>query len=164
MSILTQTKVITLESNKVQGDKSARRFSAKVSGIIAVIVLTVIVLSGLILLIREETRKVVFVIPPGTHQQLTTNGQNGLNFPDEIILTVGLKDTIIIENQDAIIHSFGPFVVSPQTTLSKRFEAPMMYEGACTFHEERQMRLVINPAPWTTWTQQFGLTASQATP
>ena len=54
----------------------------------------------------------------------------------------------IDENQDDVIHSFGPFVVGPNSTLTKRFDVPITYEGACTFHQEQQMRLVVNPAPW----------------
>ena len=96
---------------------------------------------------REEARKFNFVIPPHTSQQIA-DGQAAVNLPDEIVLTVGIQDTIVIENQDDVIHSFGPFVVGPHSTLTKRFDVPIIYEGACTFHPEQQMRLVVNPAPW----------------
>ena len=96
---------------------------------------------------HEETRKLTFVIPPGTSRQLEA-GQAGVNFLDEIVLTLGVQDTIIIKNQDDVIHNFGPFVVGPHATLTKRFESPITYEGACTFHQEQHMRLVVNPAPW----------------
>lgn len=96
---------------------------------------------------REEARKLTFVIPAGTNQKIQ-QGQAGVNFPDEIILTLGVQDTLIIQNQDDVIHSFGPFVVAPHSTLTKRFDVPLTYTGACTFHQEQQMRLVVNPAPW----------------
>jgi len=111
------------------------------------LLLLLVVLGWFVMIKREETRKFIFIIPPGTRQQIET-GQPAVNFPDEIILTVGVQDTIIIENQDEVMHSFGPFVVGPHSTLTKRFDIPITYEGACTFHQEQQMRLVVNPAPW----------------
>ena len=99
-------------------------------------------------LLYAQVRTVKFVIPPGTEQQIAT-GKPGVDFPDEITLTLGLRDTIVIENQDDVIHSFGPFVIGPRSTLVKRFDVPITYEGACTFHQEQQMRLVVNPAPWS---------------
>ena len=122
--------------------------SASTKGLIILLALLLLVSVGwLITVKREEARQITFVIPPGTSRQIE-RGQAGVNFPDEIILTLGLWDTIIIENQDNVIHNFGPFVVGPQATLTKRFDVPITYEGACSFHQEQQMRLVVNPAPW----------------
>lgn len=94
----------------------------------------------------QAFRQVTFVIPPGFGA-----GKATVQFPDEVVLTVGLKDTIVIENQDDRIHSFGPFVVGPRATLTKRFKTPVIYQEACTFHQSRQMRLVVKPAPWQVW-------------
>lgn len=110
-------------------------------------ILLVGVLSWLALGQFQTLRTVTYVIPPVTKQNIET-GRPGAEFPDEIILTVGLKDTIVIENQDDVIHSFGPFVVAPHSKLRKRFDSPVVYEGACTFHQDEFMRVVVNPAPW----------------
>lgn len=110
-------------------------------------VLTLIVLMGLGWLAYaqwQEMRQVKYVIPAGVEA-----GQTSVEFPDEIVLTVGIRDTIVIENQDEATHAFGPFVVAPHTTLTKRFRNPLVYEGACTFHQDQFMKLVVNPAPWS---------------
>jgi hypothetical protein len=91
----------------------------------------------------ETARQIVYVIPPGVGA-----GQVTLKMPDEIVLTLGVKDTIVIENQDDVIHTFGPFVVAPHTTMTHRFYNVVNYQGVCTFHQERQMSLVVKPAPW----------------
>jgi hypothetical protein len=109
--------------------------------------LTLLALGWFASLIYDEVRIMKFVIPPDTKQGIAT-GKPGVEFPDEIVLTLGLRDTIVIENQDDVVHSFGPFVVGPHATLTKRFDVPITYEGACTFHQEQYMRLVVNPAPW----------------
>ncbi len=91
----------------------------------------------------ETARQVVYVIPPGV-----ASGQVTLDVPDQIVLTLGVKDTLVIENQDEVVHTFGPFIVAPHTTMTQRFYHVVNYEGVCTFHQERQMKLVVNPAPW----------------
>lgn len=91
----------------------------------------------------ETIRRVVYVIPPGVG-----SGRATLEIPDQIVLTLGVKDTIVIENQDEVMHSFGPFVIAPHTTLTHRFYNEVNYQGACTFHQKQQMSLVVKPAPW----------------
>jgi hypothetical protein len=91
----------------------------------------------------ETIRRVTYVIPQGVG-----SGQVTLEVPDQIVLTLGVQDTLVIENQDDVTHTFGPFVIAPHTTLTQRFKHVLKYEGVCTFHRERQMSLVVKPAPW----------------
>ncbi len=99
---------------------------------------------GWFLLARwEAARRVVYIIPPGV-----ASGQATIQIPDEIVLTVGVRDTLVIENLDDTVHTFGPFVVGPQTTVTKRFNRALVYEGVCTVHPDEQMKLIVNPAPW----------------
>jgi hypothetical protein len=109
-----------------------------------------IILSGLLLLQYESWRTVRYIIPPGVDA-----GRVSLDLPNEVILTVGVKDTLVIENQDNAIHTFGPFVIGPESTFSERFSTPRRYEAICTFHPDKQMSLVIRPAPWSSafWNQ-----------
>lgn len=114
----------------------------------SVILLPLIVFAGWFILIGwENTRTVTYVIPPGTNARLA-NGENAFKIPEEVVLTVGVKDTLVIENQDNVVHTFGLFTILPQTTLTKRFTSPRVYQNVCTFHEDREMKVVINPAPW----------------
>jgi hypothetical protein len=115
--------------------------------IIIPILLIVIVFGWLAGQQRQKYRNLYYVIPPGTYQSIQA-GRPKIEIPDEIELTLGLQDTIIIENQDDVVHTFGPFVIAPHSTVTKRFDKPVVYEGACTFHQEQQMRLVVHAAPW----------------
>lgn len=107
----------------------------------------VIIIGWFVLIGRENTRTVTYVIPSGTNARLA-NGEDVLNIPEELVLTVGVKDTLVIENQDNVVHTFGLFTILPHTTLTKRFTSPRVYQNVCTFHENREMKVVINPAPW----------------
>ena len=95
----------------------------------------------------DKIRTVSYVIPPGTNARLA-RGEDVLDIPEEIILTVGVRDTLVIENQDNVVHTFGLFTILPQTTLTKRFTTPRVYQNVCTFHENREMKVVVNAAPW----------------
>ena len=75
-------------------------------------------------------------------------GQATVVIPAEIVMTLGVKDTLVIENQDNVVHSFGPYILSPESTFTHRFHTPLVYKAACTFHED-QVSLVVNPAPWS---------------
>jgi len=114
----------------------------------SVILLPLVVIVGWFVLIGwEKTRTASYVIPPGTNARLA-NGEEVLDIPEEIVLTVGIKDTLVIENQDNVVHTFGLFTILPQTTLTKRFTTPRVYQNVCTFHENREMKVVVKPAPW----------------
>ena len=89
----------------------------------------------------QQARTVTYVIPPGADPTL-------MNIPEEIVLTIGIKDTLVIENRDDKIHMFGPFVVGPHSTVVKRFKTPRVYDGVCTVHKDKYIKLVVNPAPW----------------
>lgn len=91
----------------------------------------------------ETMRRLVYVIPPGV-----AAGKATLEIPDQIVLTLGVQDVLVIENQDEAFHTFGPFVIAPHTTMTQRFERVVNYQGACSFHQQRQMSLVVKPAPW----------------
>lgn len=92
-------------------------------------------------------RTMTFVIPPGTGERLALK-QEVTNIPSELVFTLGVKDILIVENQDNVVHSFGPFVILPHTTLRQRFKTARVYQNTCTLHQDQQMTLVINPAPW----------------
>lgn len=115
--------------------------------LLSIILLPLVILIGWFVLVGwDKVRTVSYVIPPGTNARLA-NGEDVLNIPEEIVLTVGIKGTLIIENQDNVVHTFGLFTILPQTTLTKRFTTPRVYQNVCTFHENREMKVVVNAAP-----------------
>ena len=97
----------------------------------------------------QEAKTITFVIPPGTAEQLEA-GNEVIKFPNELTFTVG--DTIVIDNQDDVVHAFGPFTILPHTTLTQRFSTAKIYQNSCTFHQNRQMTLMVNESSlWSTF-------------
>ncbi len=93
----------------------------------------------------QKMQTVTFTIPPGTAQQLAA-GNQVITLPNELTFSVG--DTIVINNQDDAVHTFGPFTILPNTTLTKQFRTVKTYQSSCTFHKDQQMMLVVQPAWW----------------
>lgn len=93
----------------------------------------------------QAARTITYIIPPGASQRLA-GGEEVIDMPRQLVINVG--DTIIIENQDETVHTFGPFTLLPHTKLTKQFKTARIYQNACTFHQDKQMTLVVNPAPW----------------
>lgn len=94
----------------------------------------------------QKIRTITYVIPAGA-SQLMAEGKDVVNFPSELIFTVG--DTLVVDNQDEAVHSFGPFTILPHTTLTKHFERVNVYQNNCTFHQDRQMKLIVQAAMWS---------------
>ena len=112
---------------------------------ILIMVLLLATLGWFVVVQSQEAKTITFVIPPGTAQQLET-GNEIISFPNELAVTVG--DTIIIDNQDEAVHTFGPFTILPHTTLTKRFESARTYQNACTFHQDKSMTIAVEPSSW----------------
>jgi hypothetical protein len=111
-------------------------------------VLLLLGIGGWLLLAQyAQVRTVRYVIPAGAGQRLA-GGERVITLPTEIDFVIGVRDILMVENQDEVVHNFGPFMVLPHTTLVKRFKNVRVYQGACSLHRDRQMRLVVHPAPW----------------
>ena len=129
--------------NKFLSFKKKKRLDHKVLWPALVATLAFLSVAGWFLLARyEQARTVRYVIPAGAGQGAA------VTFPTEIDVVIGVRDILVVENQEEAVHSFGPFVVLPRTTLVKRFNEVKVYQGACSLHRDRQMQLVVHPAPW----------------
>lgn len=117
--------------------------SKKIGGSILIALLIAGLLYGGGSMLYERYRTVTYVIPAGTAAT-----QGTVDIPTSIELTIGVKDVLVIDNQDEVIHSFGPFVVGPHSKFVQRFSRPMTFEGECSVHPDEGLTLTVHPAPW----------------
>lgn len=128
---------------KFSSFKEMKRLDHKILWPALMVALVLLSVAGWFLLARyDQARTMRYVIPAGAGQGAA------VTFPTEIDFVIGVRDILVVENQDEAVHSFGPFVVLPRTTLVKRFNEVKVYQGACSLHRDRQMKLVVHPAPW----------------
>ena len=95
---------------------------------------------------RDET----FEIPKGTWARRMAGDPVEI-LPDEIRLTLGVKDILVLMNQDDVPQIFGPTLMMPGQSFRLPFAQASSYQFACTAHASGQMTVVVEPFPATPW-------------
>jgi hypothetical protein len=71
--------------------------------------------------------------------------------PDQVRLTLGINDVLLLRNHDEVPQVFGPTLMMPGQSLRLPFARASTYDFACTAHASGQMRIVVDPFPATPW-------------
>jgi hypothetical protein len=100
--------------------------------------------------IRARSREALFEIPRGTFARRMA-GEPAPILPDEIQLTLGLRDVLVLRNLDAVPQIFGPTLMMPGQSFRLPFRRAASYQFACTAHASGQMTVTVDPAPVTPW-------------
>ena len=100
--------------------------------------------------IRVDVREAVFEIPRGTFARRMA-GEPLPILPDEIHLTLGLRDVLLLRNRDEVPQIFGPTLIMPGQIFRLPFRKAASYQFACTAHASGQMTVSVEPHPETPW-------------
>ena len=100
--------------------------------------------------VRFESREEIFEIPKGTWARRMAGDKVEI-LPQEIRLTLGVRDVLLLRNQDEVPQQFGPTVLMPGQSFRLPFEVASTYSFACTAHASGQMDIVVAPEPRTAW-------------
>ena len=96
------------------------------------------------------SREEIFEIPKGTWAR-RRSGENIGILPDEIRLTLGIRDILVLRNLDDVPQLFGPALMMPGQSFRLPFEQASEYQFACTAHASGQMSVIVEPEPVTPW-------------
>lgn len=102
--------------------------------------------------IETQSRDQLFQIPKGTWAR-RMSGDKVEILPDHIRLTIGLRDVLVLRNQDEVPQIFGPTLMMPGQSFRLPFDRPAEYTFACTAHASGQMIIVVDPYPSNPWTR-----------
>ncbi|MCS7206457.1 MAG: hypothetical protein NZ951_00735 [Dehalococcoidia bacterium] len=85
--------------------------------------------------LEQVGREVRIVVPRGTAERLrrTEDFPVYVEFPEELTLVLGYRDTLVLRNEDVVAHWVGPFKVPPGQTLTYRFQNPGVHQYVCSF-------------------------------
>lgn len=100
--------------------------------------------------IQAGSRDELFEIPAGTYARRMAGDKVEI-LPDTIRLTLGLKDTLLLKNLDAVPQVFGPVLIMPGQSFRLPFEVASTYSFACTAHASGQMSVIVDPRPAPGW-------------
>ena len=100
--------------------------------------------------IQGGSRDRIFAIPKGTWARRMAGDKVEI-LPDHIRLTLGVRDILVLRNQDDVPQIFGPTLMMPGQSFRLPFERAAEYTFACTAHASGQMTIVMEPNPTTPW-------------
>lgn len=100
--------------------------------------------------VRSASRDHHFEIPKGTWARRMA-GEELAILPDEIYLTLGVKDVLVLENLDDVPQIFGPTLMMPGQSFRLPFALASSYQFACTAHASGQLSVIVEPYPATPW-------------
>lgn len=92
----------------------------------------------------------LFEIPPGTFARRMAGDKVEI-LPQTIWLTLGLNDVLLLRNNDAVPHVFGPTLIMPGQSFSLPFAKASTYSFACTAHASGQLQIIVEPFPAPGW-------------
>lgn len=113
-----------------------------------VIVLIIVMTWATFTPITFPSRDVVFEIPKGTWQRRMSGDKVDI-LPQEIFLTLGIHDVLVLKNDDDVPQIFGPTLMMPGQSFRLPFEIASTNQFNCTAHASGQMTIVVDPHPDT---------------
>jgi hypothetical protein len=122
-----------------------------ISGCIAGVALAVTVWAALTPVVADgPSRNEVFEIPRGTWAR-RMSGDKVEILPSQIRLTLGIRDVLVLKNEDDVPQTFGPTLMMPGQSFSLPFAVASTYQFACTAHASGQMTIVVDAFPDSPW-------------
>ena len=100
--------------------------------------------------ISSPTREELFEIPKGTWTRRMAGDRVEI-LPSQIRLTLGVRDVLLLSNQDEVPQIFGPTLLMPGQRFRLPFAVASSYQFVCTAHASGQMTIVVDPFPETPW-------------
>ena len=91
---------------------------------------------------REES----FEIPKGTWARRMAGNKVEI-LPNNVYLTLGIRDVLLLKNMDDVPQIFGPTLMMPGQSFRLPFALASSYQFACTAHASGQMTIIVDPQP-----------------
>lgn len=100
-------------------------------------------LSELDALTKANPSQEYWIIIPQGSEELTMHRTGEEIVPDEILLQVSGRNTLIIQNNDVADHNIGPFFVRAGETIRQEFTRPATYQGTCSIRHTDEITITV---------------------
>ena len=100
--------------------------------------------------VAAENRDEIFEIPKGTWARRMAGDKVDI-LPNEVRLVLGVKDVLVLKNNDDVPQVFGPTLMMPGQSFRLPFEVASSYQFACTAHASGQMTVTVAEGPAPGW-------------
>ncbi len=92
-------------------------------------------------------------IPAGTANRIA-QGEGDPSVPQSMTFVVG--DTLLVKNEDAVVHQLGPLVIPSGAQASMKLDSEQSYLATCSFQPSKYLGLDVLP-PVTIVTRIVGV-------
>jgi hypothetical protein len=100
--------------------------------------------------IQTDSNEQIYAIPKGTWARRHA-GENLDIIPAQIRLTIGVKDVLVMRNQDDVPQLFGPVLIMPGQSFRLPFHRASSYLFACPLHTSGLLTIVVEDMPAPGW-------------
>ena len=97
-----------------------------------------------------DAREALYVIPKGTWSR-RMGGESLDILPQELRLELGVRDILVLRNDDDVPQVFGPVLVMPGQRFTMPFRQAATYQFACTLHATGQLHVIVQEPPAPAW-------------
>jgi hypothetical protein len=91
-------------------------------------------------------RDALFEIPKGTWARRMAGDKVDI-LPRTIVLTLGVRDVLLLRNADTVPQQFGPVLIMPGQDFRLPFDQVSVNEFDCTAHSGGSMKVIVEAAP-----------------
>jgi len=96
--------------------------------------------------VQGEQREALFEIPKGTWER-RMKGDKSTILPEQITLTLGVRDVLLLRNSDTVPQMFGPVLIMPGQDFRLPFGQAGEHPFDCTAHASGKMTVLVEEAP-----------------
>ena len=100
--------------------------------------------------LEPAARELLYVIPKGAADQSRVEGYR-VGLPSEIHLRLGVRDILVLRNDDEQAQQFGPVKLASGQTYRFTFDQPQVLQLACSFHQGIGFVIFVDPPPKPGW-------------
>jgi len=100
--------------------------------------------------LAPSAREMVYVIPRGTAVR-SAGGAGSSGLPSWIHLRLGVRDILVLRNDDEKTQQLGRVQLAPGQTYRFSFEQPEVLQLACSFHQGNGFVIHVDPPPSPGW-------------
>jgi hypothetical protein len=101
-------------------------------------------------IVPPASREALVVIPRGTAAR-QARGERTETFPAVLRFTIGIRDVLVIRNEDDAAATFGPVLLGPGQAYRVPFRTPATFNLACSAHQAGSITIVVTETPAAGW-------------
>lgn len=96
--------------------------------------------------LQAASRDQLFEIPKGTWERRMQGNKTSI-LPEQITLTLGVRDVLLLRNSDTVPQMFGPVLIMPGQDFRLPFAQAGEHPFDCTAHASGKMTVLVQEAP-----------------